>query len=564
MTNTRLSLRKAKNNLRVRGMAGHHPLSSPGIILKRERGGKEMKKVLVLCLIWLLSLVFAGMASAQAKLDFKVTGRFDADWISGKNNPRNNTNATLFQFGPSAFTFGGAPGFAKGAAVNKSNSWLNSRGTLIFNAAMGKEVSGTVIFEMDADPWGGSPGGQIGRLSERNTAGFWGGDRAAVEVKNVYFDFGVPAIPYPTTVRVGVQPLGIRPTFFVYTDGPGVVVGLKADPVTISPFWFKAVEGTDWAADDVDVYGLQLRANIDKLTVGGYWVYYNMNSYPFFVNSPLLVGTTNTGLNALVTGTQRAAFWWLGAYMDGKMGPVDLNFDFFYDDGEVESRRSAARDVDYSGWATRAKIDYPREKFNFGVIGAYGSGADARKTSTSGLPGTVVANGTALTKKVKAAVNPPGDEASTNFGESLIFYSSSIVRGTGWAATQHNFAVNPGALGGSWFAKLYATYKAAPDFKVTVQGLYIGDTTKNGNTVGNAERGIGAATSLRDDSDIGWEFDLITELQIYKNLRWKAGVGYMFLGDAMDFRSGTNAAGAPINRSINNPWTVQSRVQYDF
>jgi hypothetical protein len=538
--------------------------------ITKTRGGKEMKKLLFFSLVGLITLALAGMVCAQPKFEFKASGRIDAEWISGKNNPPNNAAAPAAIPGsPANFGFGGGPAFARGGGFNNSNSWLNSRGTLIFDAKMGNEVSGTVIFEIDAFRWGPNQPGTITSISERQTTGFWGADRSAVEVKNVYLDFGVPGVPIPTTLRVGVQPLAIRPLFFVYTDGPGVVMGLKADPVTISPFWFKAIEGTDFSADDVDIYGVQLRANIDKITVGGYGVYYNMNSYPLQANVPFLVGTNTigTGLNGLAPGTQaRAAFWWFGAYMDGKFGPVNVNFDILFDDGEVEGRRGLAnaRDVDYSGWQTRGKIDYPWEKFNFGIVAAYGSGADAKKTSANGLPGATVVNGVGTSRKVKTAVSPPGSENAFMFGESLIVYSSPVVRYVGWAANGNNFQVHSGALGGTWFAKLYGTYKVAPDFKVTLQGLYIGDTTKNANTIGNAARGIGAAIRPRDDSDIGWEFDLITELQIYKNLTWQAGLGYLFMGDAMDFRNGTAASGAALNKEPNNAWTLQSRIMYVF
>ena len=42
------------------------------------------------------------------------------------------------------------------------------------------------------------------------------------------------------------------------------------------------------------------------------------------------------------------------------------------------------------------------------------------------------------------------------------------------------------AYGGLWFAKLYGAYKLTPDYKVTLQGLYIGDTTKHGDTFGTS------------------------------------------------------------------------------
>ena len=57
--------------------------------------------------------------------------------------------------------------------------------------------------------------------------------------------------------------------------------------------------------------------------------------------------------------------WWLGAYADGKLGPVNINFDFVYDTGNVKNRLSAQK-VNYEGCATRLKIDFPWEAFNFG------------------------------------------------------------------------------------------------------------------------------------------------------------------------------------------------------
>jgi hypothetical protein len=503
------------------------------------------------------------MVCAQPKFEFKAAGRFDTEWISGRNNPPNNANANSAVPGAPA-NFGAPALNADPRGFDNTNSWLNSRATLIFDAKMGNEVSGTVIFEMDAIRWGDSPGGAINKISERNNAGFWGADRSSVEVKNMYLDFGVPGVPVPTTMRVGVQPLAIRPTFFLYTDGTGATAGIKVDPLTIAPFWFKALEGREWSADDVDIYGVQLRAAINKITVGGYGVYYNMNSYPFFVTS-----ATPAGYNAVIQGERfRADFLWLGAYSDGKLGPLNFNFDFVYDNGEVEGRGAlgALDDVDYNGFAARAKVDFPWEKFNFGAIGAYGSGADAKKTSANGLPGTTVLNTgnpavtNNITRKVNTAVIPPGSEASVMFGESLIFYSSPVVRYTGWSANLNNFAVTPGALGGSWFAKLYTSYKAAPDFKVTLQGLYIGDTTTHGNTIGTARK---AGGRLRSDSDIGFELDLITELQIYKNLTWQAGFGYMFMGDAMDFAT-TPRPGVVINKTPDDAWTLQSRIMYVF
>jgi hypothetical protein len=289
---------------------------------------------------------------------------------------------------------------------------------------MDKNLSGTIMFELDALRWGAATAGNLTQASMRNNMGSWATDQSAVEVKNVYFDVGLPyfGIPVPMTARIGIQPFGVRPQMCVYTDGMGITGGIQAGPVTIIPMWAKMLENNDWAADDADVYGLHVNAKLGTFTVGGYGLYYNMNTYPLLYATGVSWGTvgglpasTSASYGVYVAGTQRADFWWLGGYMDGKVGPVNLNFDFVYDYGKVEQRSSKttlanyADDVKYRGWAGRLKVDYPWEKFNFGAAGMYASGSDASKTSTKGLRGDPVAqpNLSAKSSKVSGYVIPP-------------------------------------------------------------------------------------------------------------------------------------------------------------
>ena len=79
--------------------------------------------------------------------------------------------------------------------------------------------------------------------------------------------------------------------------------------------------------------------------------------------------------------------------------------------------------------------------------------------------------------------------------------------------------------------RLAGSYKVTPWYKVTLQGLYIGDTTAHGNTFGNA---LNSRGQLRNDQTIGIEFDMLNEFEIYKNLTFKLFGGYMFAGDAMN------------------------------
>ncbi|MDP3016203.1 MAG: hypothetical protein Q8N70_03910, partial [Deltaproteobacteria bacterium] len=186
--------------------------------------------------------------------------------------------------------------------------------------------------------------------------------------------------------------------------------------------------------------------------------------------------------------------------------------------------------------------DYPWEKFNFGGVVAYGSGSDKNKTAT----------------KIGAFVTPPGSESAAAFGESLVLFSSWVNRGnTGIRGGTAGSSFYTAPLGGLWYGKLYGSFKATPWYKVTLAALYIGDTTKNGNTIGNARKAD--LVTLRDDKEIGWEFDLYNEFQIYKNLKYTVAGGFMTKGDGLEFYSPATG-----NVKPKTPWIIMSNLTYSF
>jgi hypothetical protein len=375
----------------------------------------------------------------------------------------------------------------------------------------------------------------------------------------MYFDAALPyfGIPVPMTVRLGAQPLAIRPWFFQATDGMGISAGLKIDPVNINPFYFKPGEGLDWASDDADIYGLQVNAKLGTFTIGGYGLYYNMNSYPLWVASAPYAFDARQAPQ--IAGTMHSRFYWLGLYADGKAGPINIQFDAAMDNGKVDSPTANVRDVHYTGWASRMKLEYPWEKFAFGAIGMYASGSNVNETSATGLPGTTGAGGTA-SNKVNGWMVPVGSEQGAANGESVVIYGmeAGASGGQGWGVNHNYNQHSKGAFGGTWFAKLYGSYKVTPWYKVTFQGLYIGDTTKNGNTFGNS---LTSGGTLRDSDTIGIEINMLNEIEIYKNLTFKIFGGYMFAGNAMNRDLG---AGNDRNAHIENPWAIRTRLLYTF
>jgi len=520
-----------------------------------------MKKFIVLVLAGLSVMAFGAIVYAQApKMEFKASGFIDAIGVYNENVPRYGSASGIFQVTNPDY---GSP-VADKKALNKEQTFWTMRGRLKFDAIVDKNLSGTIFFEMDSTRWGDIPGATGSKLATKDQLGYWTADRNSLEIKNLYIDFGLPyiGIPVPMGFRVGSQPLAIRPNLMVYSDGMGITFNVDLSPVKAQAMWFKALEGKDWAADDVTVYGIQANAKIATFTVGGYGLYYNMQSYPFTVAtavSPVLAGIPS--LYGLIQGTNQSQMWWLGVFADGKAGPVNLNADFIYDTGKVESRLTpGVKDVDYDGWLGYLKIDYPWEKFNFGAVGMYASGADAKKTSKTGLPGSATAyNAAVASTKVTSYVVPPGSEAGPIFQEALVVYNGfhGDSEPLGIADNANYNALSRGSVGGTAMLKAYGTVKATPWYKVTLQGLYVWDTTKNGTTFGTAVKPDG---SLRSDKNIGFEMDLINEIAMYKNLSWFVGGGYLWAGDALDLKHPSGN----YNFSPNNPWVIATKLLFTF
>ncbi|HXX35880.1 MAG TPA: hypothetical protein VEM15_15530, partial [Thermodesulfobacteriota bacterium] len=416
-----------------------------------------------------------------------------------------------------------------------------------------------------------------------NEFGGWNTDKGAVEVKNVYVDVGVPyfGVPWPMTVRIGAQPIGIRPAMLLYSDGAGITAGIKIDNWLINPIYAKAVSSPDFTHQDDDVWGLHVNAKVSTFTIGGYGLFYKMGSYPLFVQSSSVAGTISGNpflpqqLTPAIQGTMKSNMWWLGVYTQGKAGPVDLDFDFVYDYGWVDSNQSPGiPHVQYQGWATRLNVEYPWEKFKFGFTGMYASGADAKHTDTTGTPGAVTNIGT-LSKYNRGFVVPPGSEQAAVNSESVVMYDmeAGATGGMGIGANANYFAMSRGGFGGTWFTKLYASAKLAPWYKLTAQALYIGDTTQHGDTFGTAVKPNGFNKS---GDTIGLELDLMNDIQIYKNLRFWMAFGYLIPGPALNINasSGWDALGIGthsnfsflpgVNKTPENPWAFRTRLIYTF
>jgi hypothetical protein len=475
-----------------------------------------MKKISLL--IGLLVIVFAATAYAQP-IEFKMSGFMDFVAATFRNIPSDNQPVAS----------GGLSGLEPDPTSGNSDhagALANSRARLKFQAIAGKELSATIFFEMDSATWGDGGDG-------RNNMGRWNADRAAVEVKNAFFDVAIPyfGIPTPMTLRLGIQSFAIRDSWFFYADGAGLKLVTKADPVNINLMWAKPNEGKVYHSDDTDIYAVDVSGNVEGFTLGGHGMWQSSNGYP--IRSSV--------------ATAESDLYWVGGYADGKYAGFEFTADFIYDWGKVKSHNNINNagidDVKYSGWLAAVSADFPWENWDFGGGVWYGSGANADKHDKRGDFVTPVGS-------------EPGPDAFTKY--SSIFWGSGLFRG------EYGFGANGGGtqsqnnyIGGTWGGFLYAGYKVNPWYKVYAHGMYLADTTKNGDTAGNS---LNVDGTREDNNAIGFEFTLSNIFKVYNNLDLYVVGGWLFAGDALKMSTGTPGD----NKDMKDPYVLATRLVYTY
>jgi hypothetical protein len=436
---------------------------------------------------------------------------------------------------------------------------MDTRFRIKFTSSLDDVASGVIYLEGDSSFWGEAPDG-------RNTAGAWNADRNAVEIKQFYIDFKVPGLSdmVPTTVQAGVIGFYYRPHICTSSDGAGVRVDMRPGPIWVQLNWMKPWEADIARADDTDVYAARVVYQGLPIHLGVWGQYWKSNSWSAGAPLawPVAVGQFNNAGTGQNGGTDKAGLFWLGFQAIGKVGPVALTGDFIYNGGKIEREygfNPAAAIVPYvnpiddetfGGWIAYidAAFTIPNFPLEIGATLSYSTGDDAVDALTD--------------RDHSGFYMTPGSEAAYT-GHSVVFFASSYAAGV-------------------WFGKLRASMKPLPWLKTTLFGMYIGDNTDSGDLYGSAvssnlPTAWGGVQSLEDNSSIGFEVGLETDIQIYKSLVYSIGLGYLFAGDALDqytgvdytaggvFVAGGTVPGAiPINDSPKNPWAVVSQLIYKF
>jgi len=467
---------------------------------------KMMKKIFVMGILTAFAITTGSAISAQAA-DLTVTGFAQAlTYLLG--NYRINAPSN--------------PVADKGSGY--TSSFIDERMHIYLDMRATKDIGAVLKLELDSTNWGDN---QAATDEQRNKVGRLNADRAGLEIKNAYIDANLPNIP--VNLKVGVYGFYNRPHVFQYTDAAGVNVTIKADPVTITPFYYKGYEGAYDKQDDNDYYGLMLDHTGKALKVGAYGLYLRMGDFnaatrPTF-SYPYKGSYTDFNV------TQSGDFYWAGVYADGGVGNFLFRFDAIYNGGKLKDKTTpTSQDVDYQGWMLYGKAWLDFKQYEIGLVGMYSTGDDLNDTT-----------------KVKGFRLPPGSESYAVFGEGLIFYPSPLNSVNGYIAMDfgaYNYQPYRG-YGGTYLAKAYATINPTKWLSLRGQYSYIGDTVKNGNRFGSAS----------DKDVIGQEIDLFGKFTIAKNLTYDVGLGYLFAGDALKKNNATEP---------ENPWAVITKLTVTF
>jgi hypothetical protein len=407
---------------------------------------------------------------------------------------------------------GAKPELAGGTIANAFHnddmgSFINSRAELQFTLRASEDLYGIFKFRMDSGHFGSAAAGEWAAA---------GGGHIAVQVQELFMDFRVPP-KLPVWVRVGLQPVMIRPWLFSGSDFPGVSARLNVAPIKldVTGYFVKMSDPDTWfAGDGAEFYAVDSKIPLSFGSV-------NIAPGVFFAYQNIRYSAT--------ANPDDQALWWLGVNADGKIGPVNMQVDFIYNGGTLHNE--TIDDVSYSSWLIGGQLSYVMKKLEVGIGGRYIKGED---TDTNTIEQFQLPGGPNF-----------ASEARPISGEFIVFDNGWFTFGPGWPGL--GLIDGPATnWPGYWDVRAFAYYQVTDWLKVGAQLGYIGDTVSGADAIG---------TDGDDDNNIGWEMDFGVNVQIYKNLALETGFGYLFAGKALSLDTGY----AP-----QDPWGLQARLMYYF
>jgi hypothetical protein len=454
---------------------------------------------------------------------------------------------------------GGLYGFAD-PAFNQENWWLQMRGNIYIVARASADLQGVFGIEVNSTRFGEQEMGST-TFQPSGTAGKWNADAIAIQVKSMYIDFKIPALP--VRVKAGIQPFRLREPVFLYVDAAGIQANVKIPAgdyiFNINPFWAIQSKG-DW----------QLLSSLIA-SVGPAKDYTTAENSNFFgVDVNAVFGDIKPGMFFAMekqgarydtaAGEGDRERWWIGGYADMKFGGLAITADFVYNGGYDHHENGIiyvnglngiptseytnpaymmygiTNSVRHEAWLARGVVSYTLDKLTIGAGALYGTGDN---------PGTP--------NKNEGYQTPYRSEAGKFNDDFLVLTGDWGYREPyGLQTTGGLFKTwtTPGQ--GVWYVRAFADFAVTDWLKLKVNGGYIGDTVHNGDEFGTD----GTVGPSADDHTVGWEIDAAVQINIYKNLYFDNAFGYLIGGKAF--------AGQAGGYRTQDPWAFISCLTYVF
>ncbi len=227
-----------------------------------------------------------------------------------------------------------------GATASETSDQWEYRVRQFFNLKVNDHVTTNVKFEWnpkfgdEKQISGGAGDLQLGQLAT---------DEVQFRIKNAFLKFDVPGAPVSLTV--GQQDFSTPKAIISVEDGTGIKLNAKLDPVNLTLFWQKNVNGgkTQTGADDVNWIGVVPSFKAGDVTIAPHL-------------SRVKLG--NTPANALTGGTVDGSLeiWFVGVDVSGKSGPVGFTADFVYQTGSVDFLPAGSGSSDLASYILDASV----------------------------------------------------------------------------------------------------------------------------------------------------------------------------------------------------------------
>lgn len=308
---------------------------------------------------------------------------------------------------------------------------------------------------------------------------------------------------------------------------------------TIGAKYFKTYEGSSSAfngdrgidGDDNAYVGIAMYKN--ENLEGGLKVAYRRIAN--FKDNAIAADALYTGSPLYPQGT--ISGWLLTPYFKGQFGPVTIQSELEYWNGDLESDLSGVSDVDMEMWAfyADAKVDlgpaYAGGRF------VYASGQDWGKWNAGGNMDITGSNFASFWEACWGGVD---------LRQTLILWNDDV---TNWVGNV--WGQGPGVKN-AFFYQVYGGYKwNGFDFFASL-AYAKADEAWVYNT--------GAWRELKDD-DYGYEFDVTATYSITNNLKYMVGAGYLWTGD---YFKGKSKDGVATGHDTDDVYLITNKLTLTF